>query len=77
MAALDSVVASYAIAGGAKIKMIDYLEGQQALGVAVSPKKTELSGQIEKIVKNEQSTSVFDSLTRKWLATGQQTESGQ
>lgn len=76
VAALDSVVASYAIAGGAKIKMIDYLEGQQALGVAVSPKKTELSGQIEKIVKSEQSTSVLGSLTRKWLATGQQPESG-
>lgn len=71
VAALDSVVASYAIAGGAKIKMVDYLEGEKSLGVAVSKNKTELSSEIERLLKSSQSTSVFDSFARKWLSAGQ------
>ena len=71
---LDSVVASYAKTGGSKIDLIDYVDGPVALGIAVSPEKTQLAEKISEIVKKPETTSVFESLNRKWLTGAQESE---
>ena len=73
---LDSVVGSYAQAGGSKIKLVDYVDGKSALGVALSPEKQELANLLEPIMNSSTTTSLFESLNRKWF-TGVQEKSAQ
>ena len=69
---LDSVVGSYAQAGGSMIKLVDYVEGKSALGIASASGKKTLSGKIDEIMKSGTTTSLFESLNRKWLTAAQQ-----
>lgn len=69
--ALDSVVGQYATAGGAKITLVDYVDGKTALGVGVSSDKQELAAKVKSIMSNPANASVLSSINRKWLSTAQ------